>query len=173
MSQLQPSPSPVDIRVSILVGKAKNDVIGHQNSIPWHLSEDMKHFKATTLGHTIIMGRKTYESIGKPLPGRRTIVVSRNPGLRIEGVTPSTSLGEAIALAGEAPNIFVVGGAGIFREAMAVANRLIVTEIDLEPPGNVLFPPIDPTLWRKIPGKPQTGSNGIGFTISIFERRIG
>ena len=164
-------PDTIDARVAIVVGKANNNVIGHLNSIPWHLPEDLKHFKATTLGHTIVMGRKTFESIGRPLPGRRMVVISRNPRWHADGALCAKSLSEAIALSGEARQIFVVGGADVFREAMAMAKRLIVTEIDLCPAGDVFFPEIDPKVWRKTPGRRQTGSNGINFAISVYERR--
>lgn len=166
-----PSDHRPNSRVSIVVGKASNQVIGYQNRIPWHLSEDLKHFKATTLGHTLIMGRKTYESIGKPLPERHTIVVSRNRDWRADGVTSASSLQQAIALAPEDKQIFVVGGAQIYREALPLAHRLIVTEIELTPDGDVFFPPIDLKQWRKTSGPPQIGSNGIAFTVSIYERR--
>ena len=161
----------VDPRVSIVVGKASNDVIGYQNRIPWHLSEDLRHFKATTLGHTLIMGRNTYESIGKPLPGRRTVVLSRNPDWRADGVESARSLTKAIAITRAAEQIFVVGGARVYREALYLASRLIVTEIDLTPDGDVFFPAIDPKVWQKTPGKPQVGSSGIGYRVSTYLRR--
>lgn len=164
-------PDMIDERVAVVVGKASNNVIGHLNKIPWHLPEDLKHFKATTLGHTIVMGRKTFESIGKPLPGRQTVVISRNPRWHADGVISAKSLAEAIALSSEARQIFIVGGADIFREAMALAKRLIVTEIELCPAGDVFFPEIDLTVWHKAPGIRQTGSNGINFAISVYERR--
>jgi dihydrofolate reductase len=161
----------VDPRVTIVVGKASNDVIGYQNRIPWHLSEDLKHFRATTLGHTLIMGRNTYESIGKPLPGRRTIVLSRNPEWRADGVESACSLTEAIAMAPAPEQLFVVGGAHVYREALSMVSRLIVTEIDLTPEGDVFFPAIDPNQWRKTLGKPQVGSSGIGYRVSTYLRR--
>jgi dihydrofolate reductase len=161
----------IDPRIAIIVGKASNQVIGHNNTIPWHLSEDLKHFKATTLGHTMIMGRKTYESIGRPLPGRRTIVVSRSAQWSAPGVERADSLAAAIALAGDAKQIFVTGGAGIFREALAIAARLVVTEVNLSPPGDIVFPPIDPAQWQKIAGPTLTGANGIEYSIDTYQRR--
>lgn len=161
----------IDPRVTIIAGKAGNQVIGRNNTIPWHLSEDLKHFKATTLGHTIIMGRKTYESIGRPLPGRRTIVVTRSADWSAPGVERADSLAAAIALAGDAKQIFVTGGAGIFREAMTIAAKLIVTEVNLTPDGDIFFPAIDPALWNRTAGPTLTGANGIEYSIDTYVRR--
>lgn len=162
---------PVDPRVSIVVAKAANDVIGRDNAIPWHLPEDLRHFKNTTLGGTLIMGRRTFESIGRPLPGRRTIVVSRNRQWRAAGVEVAASLPDALQMTGASERVFVVGGAALFQEAMNIAGELIVTEVELKPDGDVRFPPISDELWRKIPGTPMSAANGIQYRISKYERR--
>lgn len=158
-------------RLSIIVAEARNRVIGRDNTIPWRLPEDLRHFKETTLGHTLIMGRKTFESIGRPLPGRRTIVVTQTPGWQAAGVSTATSLGEALAQAADVPEVFVVGGARLYAEAMASADRLIVTEVELEPEGDVHFPVIDSAAWLRHPGARQTSERGIHYTIVHYERR--
>lgn len=135
----------------IVVAMAKNRVIGRGNTIPWDLPEDRKHFRALTLGHAVIMGRTTYDSMGKPLPKRRNIVVTRNAALRIEGADVTTSLQAAITLArdggDEAPCI--IGGQQIYAEALPLATRIYLTEVDDEPEGDTFFPELDRTQWRE------------------------
>jgi dihydrofolate reductase len=122
--------------------------IGVDNKLPWHLPEDLAHFKRVTLGHPIIMGRKTFDSIGRPLPKRRNIVVTRNPEWRHEGVDAVTSLADALALVGDEP-ASIIGGAQIFNESMALADRMVVTEIDHSFACDTFFPPIDPAVWTE------------------------
>ncbi|MDB5748285.1 MAG: diacylglycerol kinase [Massilia sp.] len=120
--------------------------IGVDNKLPWHLPEDLAHFKRVTMGHPMIMGRKTFDSIGRPLPGRRSIVVTRNAGWRHEGVEAAPSLEAAIALVRE-DEASIIGGAQIFEAALHVADRMIVTEIDHTFACDTFFPPIDPAVW--------------------------
>ena len=120
--------------------------IGIDNKLPWHLPEDLAHFKRVTLGKPMIMGRKTFDSIGRPLPGRRSIVVTRNPGWQREGVEAVPSLEAAMALVGEI-DASIIGGAQIFEAALGVADRMIVTEIDHSFACDTFFPPIDPAVW--------------------------
>ena len=139
----------------LVVAMAKNRVIGLRNTIPWDLPEDRKHFRTLTLGHAVIMGRATFDSMGKPLPKRRNIVVSRNAALRIEGVEIATSLPAAIALArqsDEAPRI--IGGQQIYAEALPLATRIHLTEVQSEPEGDTFFPELDPALWREVERTP-------------------
>lgn len=125
----------------IIAAMAANRVIGRQNTIPWHIPEDMAHFKAITMGHPLIMGRKTYASIGAPLPGRSTIVVSANPQFRPHpDCTVVSSLDAAIALCAHAEKAFVIGGEQLFRAALPLARTLILTLIDREYEGDVYFP---------------------------------
>lgn len=131
--------------LSLIVAMSRNRVIGHQNQLPWHLPEDLKHFKATTMGNPIIMGRKTFESIGRPLPGRENIVVTRNPAYREEGVIVVHSLAEAIKACGDR-DAFVIGGAQLYQDALPLADRLYVTLIDQDFAGDTYFPEID---WEK------------------------
>jgi dihydrofolate reductase len=127
--------------LALIVAVARNGVIGREGGLPWHVSEDLKHFKNTTSGHAIIMGRKTYESIGRPLPKRRNIVVTRQSDLEIPGCERAQSLDEAIALARTTdPCPFIIGGASIYEEALPMATELHVTTIDREVEGDTHFP---------------------------------
>jgi dihydrofolate reductase len=136
--------------ISIIVAMAANRTIGINNTLPWRCPEDLKHFKSLTMGHHMIMGRKTYDSIGKPLPGRTTVVVSRNPSLEIEGCIVTHSLKEAIAACPGNTEIFVVGGAELYAQALPLASTLYITEIRQEVQGDAHFPAIDKTVWHEI-----------------------
>lgn len=136
--------------ISIIVAMAKNRTIGINNTLPWRCPEDLKHFKSLTMGHHMIMGRKTYDSIGKPLPGRTTVVVSRNPSLEIEGCIVAHSLKEAITACAGDTEIFVVGGAELYAQALPLASTLYITEIRQEIQGDAHFPAIDKTVWNEI-----------------------
>lgn len=128
--------------LSIIVAMTDDRVIGRDNQLPWHLSEDLIRFKKLTMGHPIVMGRKTYQSIGKPLPGRKNIVVTHNEGLRFEGVEVVHSLKEALHLAGEGET-FVIGGSTLFKEAWPLADKLYLTHIHQKISGDVYFPEFD------------------------------
>lgn len=134
--------------LTIVVAIDRQRGIGINNALPWHLPEDLAHFKRTTSGHPIIMGRKTFESIGRPLPNRRNIVVTRNPEWRHEGAEAVGSLQQALALLDGAEG-YIIGGAQIFTEAMPSTDRLIVTEIDQSFSCDTFFPEIDPSLWQE------------------------
>lgn len=123
-------------------------VIGRDNAMPWHLPEDLKHFKRLTLGHPIVMGRKTFESIGRPLPGRENIVITRNASLALAGVRVVTSLDEALGLT-RGKTAFVIGGAEIYRLALPFADCLHLTEIDIDVGGDTFFPEFDPAEWEQ------------------------
>lgn len=129
-------------QVTLIAAVAQNGVIGNGPDIPWNLAEDFAHFKRTTMGHVLVMGRLTFESIGRALPGRRTIVVTRNRYWQHADVEVAHSFAEALALAGPADEVFVCGGAQIYAEAMPWAHRLLITDVFLEPEGDVMFPPI-------------------------------
>jgi dihydrofolate reductase len=126
--------------IIIIAAMAANRVIGRDNSLPWSLPEDLYHFKETTLGHALIMGRKTYESLGHPLPGRMNVVISRNKNLQIPGCLVASELKQALALCKNHEKIFIIGGGQIFRLGLSVANTLILTVLDREVSGNVTFP---------------------------------
>jgi dihydrofolate reductase len=136
-------------RISIIVAMARNRTIGINNSLPWRCPEDLKYFKARTMGHHMIMGRKTFDSIGKPLPGRTTVVVTRNSNLLIEGCRIAHSLEEAIAACTGDEEIFVTGGAEFYRQAVAVADTLYITEIQQDVEGDAHFPEFDKSNWQE------------------------
>jgi len=127
--------------LSLIVAMGRNRVIGVDNALPWHLSGDLKYFKATTFGKPIVMGRKTYDSIGRPLPGRLNIVISRDPAWRADGVTAVTSVEAALVAAGDAPEVMVIGGEQIYALALPLADKLYITEVDAAPHGDAFFPP--------------------------------
>ncbi|MDQ0315287.1 dihydrofolate reductase [Amorphus orientalis] len=141
--------------IVLVAAVARNGVIGRDNDMPWRLSTDLKRFKALTMGCPMIMGRKTFQAIGKPLPGRRTIVVTRNAGFSTGGIEIAESLDAALtlarSLAGEmgAAAIPIVGGGEIYAAAMPLADRLEITEVDCSPDGDARFPQIDPGIWRE------------------------
>lgn len=126
--------------ISLVAAMAKNRVIGKDNQMPWHLPSDLKHFKAVTMGKPIIMGRKTYLSIGRPLPGRLNIVISRNPDYQVEGCSTATSFDEALALAGNVEEVMVIGGGFLYSQVLPQANKLYLTQIDLAVEGDTYFP---------------------------------
>lgn len=137
------------MNISLLVAMAANRTIGIHNTLPWRIPEDLKRFKALTLGHHLIMGRKTYDSIGRPLPGRTTVIVSRNHRLQVAGCLVAHSLPEAIALCRDDAEIFVVGGAEIYAQALPLADTLYITEIQQDVVGDAHFPVFDRTQWRQ------------------------
>lgn len=147
---------------------AANGVIGTDGTIPWHLPEDFAHFKRTTLGHVLVMGRVTFESIGRPLPGRTTIVVTRDRSWSAPaGVLVAHSTEDALAQAAELDDqIYVAGGAQIYADAMAHADELLISEIPDSPDGDTHFPPIDPAIWREVDREPRDG-----LTVVRWERR--
>jgi dihydrofolate reductase len=137
-------------RLSILVAMARNRTIGINNTLPWRCPEDLKRFKALTMGHHIIMGRKTFDSIGRPLPGRITVVVTRNRGLQIEGCTVAHSLEAAIAVCAGDEEVFVVGGANLYAQALPRVDTLHITEIQHDVDGDAHFPDFDRAQWREV-----------------------
>jgi dihydrofolate reductase len=136
--------------LSILVAMAANRTIGINNTLPWRCPEDLKHFKALTMGHHIIMGRKTFDSIGRPLPGRTTVVVTRNRELKIDGCLMAHSLQEAIAACANDHAIFIVGGAELYAQAMPLADTLFITEIQQNVAGDAHFPEFSRTEWQEV-----------------------
>lgn len=152
--------------VTIVAAVARNGVIGKEGGLPWRLPDDLRRFKELTWGHTLIMGRRTYESIGKPLPGRETIVVTRQERWTAPGVRVAGSLEQALEMAGDT-EIFVVGGGEIYAEALKVADFLDLTEVDAAPDGDVMFPPVHWPDWVEVTRQP-----GDGFTVVTYERAL-
>lgn len=157
--------------LTLIVARARNGVIGRDNTLPWRLPEDLAHFKRTTMGAPVIMGRKTWESIGRPLPGRRNIVVSRNAGLRLEGAEVAGSLEDALRLCVGVEQVFLIGGAQLYAEALPSADRLIVTEIDADIEGDAYFPQIDPQRWSVTEReRHHSEANGFDYAFVTYER---
>ena len=157
-------------RLTLVVAIDAQRGIGIDNQLPWHLPEDLAHFKRVTLGQPIIMGRKTFDSIGRPLPGRRNIVVTRNGDWRHEGVEAVASLEAAVALAGDTP-ASIIGGAQIFASSMDLADRMIVTEIAHSFACDTFFPPIDPARWVETARETHhSDANGYDYAFVTYER---
>jgi dihydrofolate reductase len=159
--------------ITLVVAVSDNDVIGRANQLPWHLPEDLKHFKRVTLGKPIVMGRKTYESIGKPLPGRHNIVVTRSPNYRAEGVTVVAGVDEAIAAAGEAAEVMVIGGAELFKLFLPRAGRLHLTRVHGNIEGDVYWPALDASAWRLVQRADYRADERHAWDMSfeVWERR--
>ena len=157
--------------VVIIAAVARNRVIGKDNQLLWNIPEDMAHFKTLTAGHTVVMGRKTWESLPprfRPLPGRRNIVITRQPGYAAPGAEVANSLENALKLASTAATVFIIGGEQIYTQAMAVADRLEITEVDLKPEGDAWFPEIAAVDWEK-----TAKTEGAGFAFVTWRRRAG
>lgn len=158
-------------RISIIAALAKNRVIGIHNTLPWRLPDDLRHFKALTMGHHIIMGRKTYESIGKPLPGRTTVIITRGDFAAPEGVKIAHALDEAIAVCGTDEEIFFVGGAQLYAQALPLADRLYLTEIQSEVEGDAWFPAFDRAQWREASrDKRRDEASGLEYHFVVYDR---
>jgi dihydrofolate reductase len=158
-------------RITFVVAMDRNRGIGKANQLPWRLPEDLAHFKRTTIGHTLIMGRKTFDSIGKPLPNRRNIVVTRDPSWRHEGVETANSPQQACTLAQGAAEAFIIGGAELFTETLTLADRMVVTEIHEEFDCDTFFPEIDSDQWKETERQDyHSATNGLAFAIVIYER---
>lgn len=178
ISQRQLRSERVAIELAVIVAAAQNGVIGRNNTLPWHLPEDLRYFKRTTMGKPIVMGRKTYESIGRPLPGRTNIVVTRSSQWSAEGVNVVHSLGDALSLAQDvaanegAQELMVIGGAEIYRTALLAADRLYLTEVHAEVEGDAYLPQIDWTAWREVFRERHEASenNPYGYSFVVFER---
>jgi dihydrofolate reductase len=162
-------PKPV---LTLIAAVAKNGVIGQDNRLPWHLPADLRHFKALTTGHTVIMGRKTWESLPekfRPLPGRQNIVVTRNAAYRAEGAVVVASLPAALAAA-QSEEAFVIGGAELYLAALPLADRLQLTEIDAAFDGDTLFPASDPRQWREVAREAHRDEAGLDYAFVTYER---
>lgn len=157
--------------LSVIAAVARNRTIGLDNTLPWHLPEDLKHFRNLTMGHHIIMGRKTYESLGRLLPGRTTVIVSRQPGYRVAGAITASSLPEAVAACGADEEVFVIGGAELYREALALADRLYLTEVHAEFAGDAFFPEYDRHTWHETSRESHTSSAGLAFSFVAYRRQ--
>lgn len=156
--------------LNIIVAMARNRVIGIDNKLPWHIPGDLKYFKGLTMGHHIIMGRKTYESIGRPLPGRTTVIVSRDPGYVQDGCLVAHSLEEAIRLSEGDDQVFFVGGGSLYEQALPRVGRLYITEIQADYDGDAHFPDFDRALWREVSRDRRRSEDGLEFDYVVYER---
>ena len=163
------------MQISIIVAVAQNGVIGKDNTLLWKLSADLKRFKEFTMGHHIIMGRKTFESIGKPLPGRTSVIISTNPDLKIEGCIVVNSLENAFKVAEKAGDTeaCIIGGGQIYKLAMSQADKIHYTEVNLEPEGDTFFPEIDKKIWKEIARQECKADekNESDYTFVDYERK--
>jgi len=156
--------------VYLVAAVAANGVIGANGKLPWHLPEDLKHFKTLTFGHPVVMGRKTWESLGTALPGRENIVVTRAPGYEAPGASVASSLDGALALCTGEPTVFVIGGGELYAEALSVADGLMLTEIQRDYAGDARFPAYDRAAWRETQRKAHTGADGLRFDFVLYEK---
>ena len=169
------STSPKLVHVAAV---AANGVIGQAGRLPWRLKSDMTHFRSVTMGKPVVMGRKTYLSIGKPLAGRTNIVLSRDRNFTAPGVVVASNLEVALgvaradALRRGAREIIIIGGADIYRQTIAAADRLVITRVDLQPQGEAMFPNIDRNLWREVSRSehPAGAGDDASFTVLVYER---
>lgn len=171
----QNSDSPM---IAIIVAMAENRVIGCNNQLPWHLPNDLRYFKANTMGKPIVMGRKTYESIGKPLPGRTNIVVSRNGDFEADGVYVAGSLNDAVAVATQqakrdgVDELMVIGGAELYVQALPMAGRLYITQVHADVAGDAYFPQLDWSHWREVSrdSYDADAANTYPHSFTVFQR---
>ena len=160
------------MRLNLIYARAANGVIGVNNALPWHLPEDLANFKRQTLGAPVVMGRKTWDSLPprfKPLPGRKNIVVTRQAGWQAEGAQRAVSLTDALALAGDVPELWVIGGAQVYAEAEPLAQRAVVTEIAQDFDGDAFAPTLGPA-WRETAREAHVAATGLPFAFVTYER---
>jgi dihydrofolate reductase len=161
------------LKVSLLAAVARGGVIGRGGTIPWHLPEDLARFRELTTGHTVIMGRRTWDSLPdrfRPLPGRRNIVVTRSPEWSADGAERAGSVDEALALVGGDERVFVLGGAEVYAAALPSADELLLTEIDLDVAGDTFFPALDREAFVEIAREPHVGGDGTPFAFVTYGR---
>jgi dihydrofolate reductase len=159
--------------ISAVVAMARDGIIGRDNAMPWHLPDDLKRFKALTMGKPMLMGRKTFEAIGKPLPGRTSLVLTRDPSWQAKGVIAVRSVDEALQKAGNVPELCVVGGAEIYKLTLPITHRIHLTRIHATIPGDAVFPPLDTSEWRETERieHPTDDRHAYAMTFSTLERR--
>ena len=159
------------MRISLVVAVAENGVIGRGNALPWHLPADLKFFKRVTLGHPILMGRATYQAIGRPLPGRLNLVLSRQALLHIEGCTVVSDLAAAIAASGAAEELMVIGGADVYRQTIDRAERIYLTRVHAVIEGDTFFPPLEPASWKQMAVERHEADERHAYAYSFVELR--
>lgn len=158
------------MEISIIVAIAENGVIGGGNELLWHIPDDLKRFKRITSGHSVIMGRKTYESIGKPLPNRRNIVISRNPSFAVAGAEVACSIANALEMTKSENEVFIIGGGEIYRQALPMATKLYITRVHDKYEGDTFFPDIDINEWQLVSSEKGNPTTGPGYTFEEYVR---
>lgn len=159
------------MKLALIVARARNGVIGRDNALPWRLPEDLAHFRRTTMRHPVIMGRRTWDSIGRPLPGRRNIVITRDRAWRADGAEAVASLADAVTSCGDAPLGFVIGGAQIYAAALPLADEIFVTEIDRDVDGDTFLDAPDPHHWIETSREPHVAADATPFAFVHYARR--
>ncbi len=157
--------------LSLIVAFANNQVIGINNTLPWHLPEDLKRFRALTMGHHIIMGRKTYESLGRLLPGRTTIIVTRNKDYKVQGALIAHNLQAALLLSANDSEPFLIGGAELYKDGLKLANKLYITEVRADFVGDAFFAKIDLNKWQMTEKKDHLSANGLQYSDLIYIKK--
>ena len=169
------------MKLALIVALAQNRTIGRDNQLPWHLPEDLRYFRAVTMGKPVVMGRKTHESIGRPLPGRPNIVISRQQGYQPEGVVvveslePAVELAARLALQSDAGEAIIMGGADIYRQVLPLVDRMYLTEVHANIEGDAFFPEFDRSEWEEVQRVDHTpsGDNPLAYSFVILDRRRG
>ncbi len=159
--------------IALVAAIARGGVIGRDNTIPWHITEDVAHFKALTTGHPVVMGRRTWCSLPdcfRPLPDRRNVVITRNPAWHGDGAERAGSLGDALELLDGEPLVFVIGGAEIYAAALPVADELVLTEVDLDIDGDTFFPPFDRSVFTEVSRERHVSADGTPFSFVVYRR---
>ena len=154
--------------LSLIVAHAKNNVIGYKNTLPWHLPEDLKRFRALTMSHHIIMGRRTFESLGRLLPGRTTVIVTRNKDYKVAGALIAHNIESALLLASGDDEPFLIGGAELYKDGLKHATKLYITEVHAEFTGDAFLPEIDLSHWRLSEKKYHVAENGLQYSDLVF-----
>jgi len=157
--------------LSLIVAVSSNHVIGLNNSLPWHLPEDLKRFRALTTGHHIVMGRKTYESLGRLLPDRTTVIITRNLDYHVDGAVICHSMEEAILACAEDNEAFIIGGAELYRQALQFVNKIYLTEVALKVDGDAFFPEIDHKVWEETARERRKSTKGFTFSYVTYVKR--
>lgn len=159
-------------KITIIVAASENSVIGYKNALPWHISEDLKNFKKITINHSVIMGRKTFESIGKPLKDRRNIVISRDKTLKIEGVEVVNSLDDAVCRTKDENEIFIIGGEQIYKIALPIATNMHITRVYRTIEGDAFFPTFENSQWKILSQNDLESNEGLKFSFIDYERIV-
>ena len=159
--------------ISLVVAASTNNVIGSDGGLPWHLPDDLRHFKRLTTGNPIVMGRRTFESIGRPLPDRRNIVMTRDAAYAAEGCDVVSSIDEVLDLVSDAEEVMIIGGGQVYRDFFSYADRIYLTRVQADVEGDTYFPDVDEAAWQLVSSEPHAADekHAYAFDVMVFERR--